>query len=454
VIQSGYEQAWENWSFAGSTPISPTFSWQVVGGSNLAIPDMTSGNTWANINLNDLTAGTTYDYTIGANNLCGSATATGIFSTSGAPTNEFVGWVSQIASNPYKLDQTGSTVSGATVWAAAKCFLAPFITNVISGPYNFSGTTTNNTGHYQLGFPQTASPYIIDEGGRVPTPVTVYQELEANGECVTTDSNGDPPASHTGSQIWLYSNHANYWNTTLYTISTLSTTNDYPQFGLPSNAASTAAAGIAFIHTSVVECGVTVDTGGSQTIDAYLAGNGHDNTKSFGQLLGAAPVWGQESWDSLSYDSTGVYNQSSGSIESAWTYGANVAESANGLTSYNDPNATAPAGSIIWNVGAGIGNTWGVYNGGSYTSITRLAMSIGLSVGWSLAQGSVSVDVDYTTSAVTSTTHEIVCTSETPPVGYDYQYWVYWDPLAETNDQGINTHIWYDDTCAIPSCVA
>jgi hypothetical protein len=81
-------------------------------------------------------------------------------------------------------------------------------------------------------------------------------------------------------------------------------------------------------------------------------------------------------------------------------------------------------------------------------------MSIGLSVGWSLAQGSVSVDVDYTTSAVTSTTHEIVCTSETPPVGYDYQYWVYWDPLAETNDQGINTHIWYDDTCAIPSCVA
>jgi hypothetical protein len=82
-IQDGYRQAWVNWSYTtGSlTVANQAFSWS-VGTTTLDNPAISSTGTDSDsINLNDLTAGTTYNYTVTASNNCGAASKSGSFST-------------------------------------------------------------------------------------------------------------------------------------------------------------------------------------------------------------------------------------------------------------------------------------------------------------------------------------------------------------------------------------
>jgi len=437
--QSGLtRQVWVNWTYSIPTPSFgwwAGFSWY-QGSTQLPIPLYNSSTTSASINLNALTAGTTYSYTVGIGNCGGVTTKSGTFTTLNAPTNAIAGWVSTMAPRPFEMDQIGVPISGAGLDVNVSCASIPY------------GGTSLET--FPIGSSSTSGWYST------PTfPLSVQDihgygtyHLSSTGVCSIS---GWPSIQNSHLVVEAYA--SGMWSAVQYISSTLSVTNDYQQFGLPPDGVNHTAAGIAFVHTSLVECGVTVLNGGSQTVDGYVAGNGHTNIQGFGEILGGSPVWGSESWDTVSYHSTGIYNDSSGQILDAWTFGQPVGVGTNGFVPYVDPNPTPPAGSIVWTSGAGLSNQFGLYNGGSYTSQSGIEMSIGFSAGWTFAQGSASVDIDYTTSSTVSSTHQIICTSEAPPTGYDYQYWVYWDPNVQQNDQAVNIHVWYDDTCVIAQCV-
>jgi len=63
---AGYRQEWIYWNYTGSGPLAPSFSWNPTGGGPLANPEIwayeTSSNGTSRVNLNDLTAGTSYNY--------------------------------------------------------------------------------------------------------------------------------------------------------------------------------------------------------------------------------------------------------------------------------------------------------------------------------------------------------------------------------------------------------
>jgi hypothetical protein len=81
-VQDGYRQTWVNWSYSGGTgSLTPGFSWS-VGSTTLSNPAFSGGSGASSVNLNDLTAGTTYDYTVSVTDSCGNvANKSGSFST-------------------------------------------------------------------------------------------------------------------------------------------------------------------------------------------------------------------------------------------------------------------------------------------------------------------------------------------------------------------------------------
>jgi len=441
-LTNGFQQAVVSWT--DHNEASSSFQWGTSRTYGLPVPQL-SGTT---VNLNALNAGTLYFFKITDTEANGTKYwETGSFRTVDAPLNEFVGWVWTLVSNPREIVQTGSTLSGARVWVNAVCPYA-VVGNGIVDPHqlNFTPTVTNASGGYTLGFPQYVAYNITYPGG-----ITTYTySLSSSGVCTATDAGNHP--TYTNSHDTLYANTNGYWNATQWVSSVLTTTNDYQEFGLPPNGINHTEAAIGFVHTPLVECNVTVINGGSQTIDSYIGGSGSENIQDFEEILGASPSYGDESWDTVSYHSTGIYNDSTGTIVNAWTFGPPTGVGTNGFTPYIDPDPSPPSGSTVWTSGRG-NNVFGLYDGGSYTSTSGIDMSIGVSVGFSFLQGSISVPVQYTTASTVSSVHELVCTAESPPAGYDYQFWVYWDPSVESNDQAVNIHVWFDDECAIGSCV-
>ena len=456
-VVNGYEEAWVYWNYSGSySSWTPTFSWS--GG---AVPSIHKSGDMAWVNLNDLTPGTAYSYVVEVIDACSSAKASGSFSTSNAPTNEFVGWVSQLVSNPYELDQIGSALSGASVWPTAVCPVG-YISG--SGPYqgisftdeayNLPSTSTSSSGYYQLPIPDTYTTTLSywtggPHGYEVTDTETIT--LSSGGSCAAA-LDGSTQATTSNSQVFLYADQNGYWNATRWVGSILlSSTNDYVQFGLPPNVQSPAAQGVAFVHTSDVQCGVTIENGFTQAVSAYLAGNGYTDTQSSGNVLVANPVSNGVSSVTFDYHITGIVNETgTPTVVNSYAVGAPFNPGTNAVP-YVDPDSSPPSGAQVWTYGA-TGGSDGWYNGGSYTSTAGLDMSVSVSGGWSGLSFGPSIDLVYTTTTGTSSSHEIVCSSlVSPPSGYNYQFYVYLDGSGAGNGQAINVHVWYDDECVAGS---
>jgi hypothetical protein len=460
-VQSGYRQAWVNWSFNTG---QPSFLWYPAGGSDLATPEISvaSNLTYASINLNRLVASTTYDYQVSVSaSGCTTADKTGTFTTGSAPSGEFVGWVSSMTTNPYQLDAIGSPLSSATVWVNAYCMVetldqwigSEYFPTVAYEQVAFTpGTLTSSAGYYVLNFPQVYG-YTITATGQYNVAVGVSLSLGSNGVCTTSDTGGaddqweGQPTTVTNSMDLLEASDESYWNATLWESSTLATPNDYQQFGLPSNQLEWATQGLAFVHTSDVDCGINITNGFTQTIDAYTAGSGESDTQTNESLLTAVPV--SDGLASITYDyhTTGIINETgTPTIVNSWSYGAATDPGTNAI-SEADPLSSPPSGSPIWSYGDP-GGTDGWFNGGAFTSTTGYEMQVGVVVGWDGLSIDASVPLEYTTSTGVSSTHEIVCHSlVNPPTHYDYQFYTYIDDSEASEGYAINVHIWYDDEC-------
>jgi hypothetical protein len=447
-LAQGYRQVWVNWSDTGDVT-SRAFTWGSNTNYGWATPELKG----ADVNINDMVALNTYYYKITDYDQGCAASVTGSFTLPGAPSNEFVGWVSQFDSDPYELSQLGAGISGATVGINALCsfyedvggFFLPYPTYV-----NLTGGTTTSNGSYTVHLPLTNLVLIPNSGGWKQN-IT----LGANGVCTTNIGSGYNTPTYTNANYLLWAWVTGYWNATIFTTSVLSTWNDFRQFGLTPNEPEPAAQGIAFVHTSLVECGVTVENTWNQTIYGYDAGSGYTDTLGAGRYESTNPVSNGVASIETNYQTTGVLNETPApaKVMSSYAYGYAAAYGTNGV-SYTDPDGSPPSGSSIWYYGAP-GGSEGWYNGGSYSFTNGISLQVSLSLGWEGATLSGSWGLGYGTTTAVSSNHEIICSSVTnPPTGYDYQFYVYVDGSNSTLDQAINVHIWYDDECLIgsPGC--
>ena len=440
AVQGGYRQAWVNWSITNGTYSG--FDWGTSTSYGFPMPSP-SGSS---MNLNDLNSGTTYYYQVWAHNSCGSSFSSGSFATSAAPTTGFVGWVSQLVSDPHQLNQIGNTiVSGATVYVGANCGIG-------GNPFYIPAATTSGSGHYSFTFPISYS----QQGG------LFTWTLSSSGVC-TYSIEWIGSYNTANSHYLLKANKNGFWNATQYVSSTLSGSNDYRQFGLLLEGQSISTPGISWSHTSDATCGTQIVTTISQTVYAYLAGSGYNDQQQWVSGAGANPVANGVSEVDFHYYTSGVINETFGeaSVDGSWAVGPMFDPSQNAVKP-SDPLPSPPPGQTypipgypgyyVDTVG-GNGGYLQFKNGGSFTQTQGLDISIGLGGGWNgvavNAGGSASVDLSYGTTTGVSSSAEITCTLVDSQVsqGMNEQFYYEVDGSGSASQEAINMHVWFDDFC-------
>lgn len=471
-------QGWLNLSWSGGDTDTPHIAYWITSGNDLPMPTLSRSSGHASLNVNSLQAGTTYGYGMtvassGTDCTTSYATYDGSFSTLSAPSNEYVGWISQLVSNSYEVDQVGSTISGATVWPSAVCDVGYEVGSGTSQGVDYEdkafalpGTSTTSSGGYGLAIPSTYTTTLYywiggTKGYQVSEPETIT--LSSGGNCVTV-TDGTTVASINNPDISLYANEIGYWNATAYVNSTLSSSNDYQQLGLPQNGYNITAIGVGFSHTSDAGCTIGVTNGAVQEVQNYVNILGYQSGYTAigwvnGSTTGSAK-YGGDSSITMDFHTTGVVNETAGNIVfgEAQAYGVGYDISTD-TVSFIDPDSTEPA----------IGNTstnstfertvgpdstqWINYsNGGSYTSQSGLDLQVGIFGGWDGEGfgGGVSTDliqlVDLTT-VTSDSSHAVDCVLTDSSPTYAYQFIVSMDGTQTPQDQAINAHIWLKDEC-------
>jgi hypothetical protein len=393
------------------------FSWY-QGGTQLAIPLFNSSTSSAGINLNALTADTKYNYTVSVSNCGGSATKSGTFTTLGAPTNEFVGWVfhQQPGGNPYELNPVGGPVPSANVLVGAECWVSyPYAPDWASFVVNFSATA-GSSGYYQT------SVFPLSVNWTAPEGQVTNLILSTSGLCTSTGPGGIKSYYHNSVlNLTAASNHNTYIWETREVPASLSETRDYQQFILPFDTTTNMPVALALLHTSYAQCGFSYTTSFTYTINSYMAGSGYTDLNSTGQTYQSPNVtWGQDTGMELSFTTTGVVSDTLENFAEAWALG--VASGSNQYvytTSEWLPNPPAwngtyvpiPYQAIVASPSQGKSSPepHGFFDGGSFSSTTGVEMDVEVGIDISLVSFGASAPLSWTISQGTTTYTESTC---------------------------------------------
>ena len=473
-VVNGYEAAWVYWNYSGSySSWTPAFSWS--GG---AVPLIYKSGDTAWVNLNDLTPGTTYSYVVEVIDACSSAKASGSFSTSNAPTNEFVGWVFQLVSNSYELDPVGSAIPGTPVWPVAVCPVG-----YISGSGDYQGisfadrafglpaASTSSSGYYQLSLPDTYTTTLsFWTGGPHGYEVTDTETitLSSGGSCVAA-LDGSVMATTGNSEITLYASQPGYFNATLYVSSTLSSSNDYRQFGLLPNFGSMVPVGLALIHTTI--SGVNYDnaacdfTWTSSTTQAtvqqdIVLGIESGQTETSTALAG----WnvnggvGVDDGLSLDYPISGVINETGPNPNfvpsDTWVVGGEFGDSGLPYTtsdSMSDPHylpSAAPGAGWMLSEPPINGSTYPIlFDQGTYSSTTGFqSPTLSISGSWDGVSMGTTISVQSSVTVSTSISNTLQCPlswhKDPSGNGGNPYFWIY-----VGNPSSAVVHIWLEGWC-------
>ncbi len=490
-VESGYRQAAVFWNYTG-TDVTPGFTWNPSGGSQLVGPVIWSSSSSANVTLNDLTADASYDYTVSVENGCGSASDTGSFTTSGAPTNEFVGWVSPLISDAYELDPVGSSFSSGAVvdisatceavyqaaWAASDATQDTTLETV-----GFPWADVSSSGQYVLAFPESTS-YDLSMSGDYPITEVVTLTLASSGVCSTSATNPDDfvntwigATSASNSHYLLDADNNGYWNATRWVSSSLSETNDYVSFGLQPNVAGPVPVGTAFIHDEAdASCSFTYWTSNQTaqiTQDIGLGTyTGTDVSKT--STNGYVSPGGFEDNNALNLENifTGVINETPGELSQSSMYptgavqgvNANPVSSSDGVTLISTPpNEQLPAGwhEVFPNSGQTRSDPDSViaYTKGTYESTSGIADDFSGSLGWAGASlifgGSILATTTISTSIAAGTTCDFAYPGNGTDGGSPYFYYFAGEPTDNSIAAPI-VDVWFVGYCGgsdgEPSC--
>ena len=379
------------------------------------------------MNLNALQAGTNYSYTVevestGSTCYASYSTHSGSFSTSGAPTNEFVGWAYDVDTNAYQILQEGSAASGVNINVTATCQMygnygelgspgqVVFFDNVEEGAN--PDMITGSSGYYAFAFP------LYEDAPAGNLGDIQGFALSAGGNCETTDYSES--ANYANSNLLITAGgYAGEWTDQIYSTASMSAQNDYRSFVLDANPLGYTAAALSLVHTSASECETSFTTTSTQTVEALAGGTGnsqiHTQQTTYG---GAYPGWGNDSGVSLGWQVAGVMNDTSATPISAWPESwestAAVPYTTTdwiGDTAFNlgDPASPYLAIEIPTNYQKSNPYPLVVTQTTTYSSTTGTELDVDVGVNFAVVSVGVSVPLTYTTTDVYTTSPTLGC---------------------------------------------
>jgi hypothetical protein len=434
----------------------------------LPVPELNinAADTAASVNLNALNAGTQYYYELSATNSCGtSPIESGIFSTSAAPTDAYVGWVYYLESpsNPHELLQDGTVAPNVEVNVTAVCQMygnygklgSPgkvlFYYNEYPGEN--VGMITNSEGYYDFDFPLYAAAAAGNLGD------IQFFTLSAGGNCLTQDTYEGPSSNYANANLEVTAGgFAGLWTDLEYVPSTMNSQTDYRSFVLDANPLGYSAAALALVHTSAANCASALTTTSTQTVIASAGGNGNSQTYTATETFGGQyPGWGVDSGVSLGWAVGGVVNDSSLTPVSDWPDG-------------NEPTVAAvPYTTTDWLSDT----TWNLGNPGpgylaleippsytesnpylftvsqtttySSTSGTEIDVEVGVNVGF--VSAGIGVELTYTTTDVYTTQPSLSCELYDPSTTQTAVFYYTFD--GGTTNLADVIHVWLPGYCAV-----
>jgi hypothetical protein len=472
-------QAWINWSYADNGSAAGNFRLSIGETGAPIPPSWNNSGGKADINLNALKAGTTYTYLIEESDAAGTAQYSGQFSTNPAPTNEFVGWVSTLTSNPYQADPLGNPIPGETVGIEASCGNPVYGLETLL--FDTSGTTgdpdsqTSSNGAYAITFPLSA---LTINGA-----AEYAYALTSNGVCTTYNVVTDQETgTYSNSDYTLVaggedSAGVGYWNATQYVSSTLAATTDYQQFGLYPNFGQLVPVSLALIHTTYdgatydnANCSYTWYTSTTQAKVSQDIFFGSENAQSSGNSVGSG--WndigsdGADGGLSLDYPVTGYVNETGTdpyfALGDTSLAGNEIGATAGPYTVsdwMSDPHYAATAspgnGWIFANPSQNNQLQKILFTQGTYGSITGYSVDISLSAGWAGESIGGTISVTSTVTVTTSISNTLECYfnyhKDPSGDGGNPYFWIYVGSPATGVD-----HIWLEGWCGgtdgEPSC--
>jgi YVTN family beta-propeller protein len=476
-VQSGYRQAWVNWTNAAGSTGEVSLVWWIASGTGAAPltapePTFTDSGRKVSYNLNALRSGTDYQLDAQDSTSCAYATTTGTFATSGAPSGEFVGWVSNQALSPDTLDPIGTPIEGATVGIAATCYA---LLGDSKGTVFFEGAQTNVTGAYTVTFPlENDSPsdgeWVLGSNG---TCVTYYQYLHG----VETEVDYT-----TNSQYTLVATHKGQWNITRNVSSTLSPQEDYQEFALPPNDVVNEPVSLALIHTTYdnvdyndAECGtsfyqnsssskVTLSFESLSTQFFGLSGSSNTSeTNTSGSSWSTPGVWGADTGLELGYTFSGFDSDNDQTTPENMYPVSNVRDVQYGPYTTTDwlssppayngtlaPGYVSVAVSPEYNSSSNATPAHTVFTSGSFTQATEITASITAPFQWAGVDWNLSYKLGYSTSISSSLAWTEGCNFFNPvkqspnPTLYALFYYL----NDDTGKASTVVHVWFMGWCA------
>jgi hypothetical protein len=458
-VANGYRQAEVFWNYSGSANLVPSFTWNPSGGSELAGPEIDTSGDSASVNLNELSPSTTYDYEVSVENGCGSASDTGSFTTSSAPSNQVTGWVYSQSLAPTELEPEGTLLSGVSLYVTAYCTYLGYATDQVV----FSIGTTSSSGYF-------ASPSFPIASGASGGPYS----LSSSGVCST--SAGSYP-SVSNSHYVLAAEAPSYYWAQRWVPFPISSTSSPQSFALLANFGSEVPLSEVLVHTTYngvtynnAACSSTFETSSTTAQVSQTVGlngqTGIAEASSISSSWNVAGAAGASIGLSLMYPFTGYVNDSaltaSNLMDDSWVEGQEYGS----VTGPYQPtdwmtaptySPTAIPSSSGWQMeSAASGNpaTYTLFQSGTYSSTTGLDASLGLSVGWGGQSVGVSVPIQATSTVTTTISNTVSCTFTyaADPSGNGGQpyFWLYFGSPASAID-----HVWLVGWCNgnnEPSC--
>ncbi len=477
----GYQQAWVNWSFAGSAPVTQGFSWWIVRGQDLPEPSISVVGSTASINLNGLASGTTYHYESGVSNSCGSDTLSGTFTTPGAPLTADVGWVYQQALqpwSPYFEEPVGSDIQGAWVNLTANCD-----SGGPSTPVSFEAATTNGTGYYSLTFPAkfvSVHGLEVTNGFFWPTNGTCFVQVRpAGGGNSATYNYHEPDSNYTLVASWR-GDSATYtpgdYNVTTTVPVGTNSVNDYHAFALPANHVEPVPVGLAFIHTDIggtqyynAGCGIDMATSSGtatvvQHVDSFSSnffgetGSISTQESSIGQQFSQPLSWGNTTALDVSYYFSGFVNQDATAENSFIVSGIDGASGVPVTDQDWDATMPAPVPSLVPTnarvivaypsdtiSNGGIAET--VFAGGSYSSSSTDQVSYSVPFSWAGVSAKVAFQNGWTVTANQNFTESCHFAYTKDPSGGGGDPYFYVVPNSGAYGSTAIVHVWLEGWC-------
>jgi hypothetical protein len=392
----------------------------------------------------------------------------------------FIGWVSQLVTNPSELDQVGPAIPGASVWPVAHCGVG-----YTSGSGDNQGISFNNeafglpatsvssSGYFQLGLPDTYTTTLSYwTGGTKGYEVTDTETitLSSGGSCVSA-LDGTTSYTVSNPEIFLFADNFGYWNATVWVSSTVSASNDFQQFGLLPTGYGVFPEGVAYVHRASfpsdasVSCSITEVNGESQTVDSSSNIFGYQ----FGSTASGSVASGTTASDTtlvypniaMDFHTTGVVNESQGTFQyqAVLPYGpgydlsTDTASFSDWQTSIPSVGNTSNTTTFERTVGPLSNQTVWAENGGSYTYSSGFNLQFGGSIsptGWDgLGLSTPGIGLEAVTSSGSSSSHAVQCILSDSSSTYALQFMVTLDGTQVTASppQAINMHVWFLDQC-------